>query len=75
MGFGLGDILQTLQQGVQAMNNLTSKIGTIFPQVTGTSATPPSVAGSLTFSSSQPAMFVLTTTSSGFTGKSPIYPQ
>lgn len=75
MAFGLGDILQTLQQGVQAINNLRSTISTVFPQITATSTAAPATAGTVTFSSSQASYFMLVTTSSGFTGKVPIYPQ
>ena len=75
MGFGLGDILQSLQQGVTAMNALTATIKTIFPQVTGSSSSAPATAGTVTFTSSEAVMFQLVTTSSGFTGKVPIYPQ
>ena len=74
-GFGIGDLLQSLQQGVQALNNLATKVTSIFPQVTGTSTTAPGSAGTITFTSSEAAYFILTTTSSGFTGKVPIYPQ
>lgn len=75
MAFGLGDILQSLQQGVQAIQTLNTTIKAVFPQITGTSTSAPATAGSLTFSSSQPAFFQLVTTSSGFTGKIPVYPQ
>lgn len=74
-GFGLGDILQTLQQGVQAVNNLTIKISTVFPQITSTSTSAPAALGAVTFTSSEASFFMLVTTSSGFTGKVPIYPQ
>jgi hypothetical protein len=75
MAFGLGDILQTLQQGVQAMNNMRTAITTVFPQITATSTSAPAAAGTVTFTSSQASYFMLVTTSSGFTGKVPIYPQ
>ena len=75
MAFGLGDLLQTMQQGVQAVNNLTSTIKTVFPQITGTSTAAPSTTGSITFTSSEASLFILVTTSSGFTGKVPVYPQ
>ena len=75
MAFGLGDILQTLQMGVQAVNNLRTTISTVFPQITATSTSAPATAGTVTFSSSQASYFMLVTTSSGFTGKVPIYPQ
>ena len=75
MGFGFGDILQTLQQGVQAMNLLNTTIGSIFPQVTGSSSRAPATTGSITFTSSEASGFILVTTSSGFTAKVPYYPQ
>lgn len=75
MAFGLGDILQTLQQGVQAVNNLRVTVASVFPQITATSTSAPATAGAVTFSSSQASYFMLVTTSSGFTGKVPIYPQ
>lgn len=75
MAFGLGDILQSLQQGVQAVNNLRSTISTVFPQITSTSTSAPATAGTVTYTSSQASFFMLVTTSSGFTGKVPIYPQ
>jgi hypothetical protein len=75
MTMGLGSILTSLQQGVQAIQTLTTTISTIFPQVTGTSSKAPSTAGTITFTSSEAAMFTLVTTSSGFTGKVPVYPQ
>ena len=75
MAFGLGDLLQTMQQGVQAINNLRTTISSVFPQVTSTSTSAPATAGTVTFTSSQASYFMLVTTSSGFTGKVPIYPQ
>lgn len=75
MAFGLGDILQTLQQGVQAINNLRTTVSTVFPQITSTSTSAPATVGTVTFTSSEASFFMLVTTSSGFTGKVPIYPQ
>jgi hypothetical protein len=75
MAFGTGDLLQTLQQGVQGINNLRASIITIFPQLTGTSTTAPSSAAAITFTSSEAAGFFLVTTSSGYTAKVPFYPQ
>jgi hypothetical protein len=71
MAFGLSDILTTLQQGVQALNNLTIQIKTTFPQVgaLSTSAT----TGSISYNSSQPAAFLSVTTSSGATYKVPLF--
>lgn len=73
MAFGTGDLLQSLQQGVQAINNLRMTISTVFPQLTGTSTTAPSSAGSITFTSSEATGFFLVTTSSGFSAKVPFY--
>lgn len=75
MAFGLGDILQTLQQGVQAINNLTTTIATVFPQVTSASTAGPSAAGTVTFSSSLATGFMLVELSSGTTVKVPFYTQ
>lgn len=75
MAFGIGDLLQTMQQGVQAINNLRTTIASIFPQITATSTSAPATTGTITFTSSQAELFVLVTTSSGYTGKVPIYPQ
>lgn len=75
MGFGPGDILQTLQQGVQAINNLASQIRTTFPQATTSSTSAPATAGSITFTSSQATGFLLVALSSGVTVKMPYYPQ
>ena len=75
MATGIDTILQTLQQGVQGINNLTSKIASIFPQVTGSSTSAPATTGTITFTSSEATGFFLVTTSSGFTAKVPFYPQ
>jgi len=75
MASGIGDLLQSINNGVTALNNLRTTISTIFPQVTGSSTKAPSTTGTITFTSSEALMFQLVTTSSGFTGKIPIYPQ
>lgn len=75
MAFGIGDILQTLQQGVLGINALTAKIGQVFPQATTASTTAPASAGSITFTSSLATGFLLVTLSSGPTVKIPFYPQ
>ncbi len=75
MPFGLGDILQTLQQGVQAMNNMTAQIKATFPQATTSSTSAPATLGAVTFTSSQATGFLLVTLSSGVTVKMPYYPQ
>lgn len=75
MGFGTGDLLQTMQQGVQAINNLATQIKGVFPQLVASSTSAPATLGTVTFTSSEASFFMLVTTSSGFTGKVPIYPQ
>jgi hypothetical protein len=75
MSFGLGDVLQTLQQGVQAINNLATQIRTTFPQVTASSTSAPATLGTITFTSSEALGFQLVTLSSGVTVKMPYYPQ
>lgn len=75
MGFGFGDVLQTLQQGVQAINNLTQQIKSTFPQATTSSTSAPSTTGTITFTSSEATGFLLVALSSGATVKFPYYPQ
>lgn len=75
MAFGLGDILQTLQQGVTAMRDLTKQISTTFPQATTSSTAAPATVGAITFTSSEATGFLLVTLSSGVTVKMPYYPQ
>ena len=75
MAFGLGDLLQTMQQGVQAINNLATQIGVIFPSVTATSSASPSAAGTISYSSSLATGFMLIELSSGVTVKVPFYTQ
>lgn len=71
MAFGLGDILQTMQQGVQAINALTVQIKNTFPQVSATSTSV--TTGTIAFTSSTAALFLSVTTSSGGTYKVPLY--
>lgn len=71
MAFGIGDLLQTMQQGVQAINNLTIQIRNTFPNISALSTS--ATAGAITFSSSQPSQFGTVTTSSGGTYKVPLY--
>jgi hypothetical protein len=75
MAFGLGDLLQTMQQGVTAINNLTTTIKAVFPQVTTASTAAPATLGTVTFTSSEATGFLLVTLSSGPTVKMPFYPQ
>jgi hypothetical protein len=75
MAVGLGDLLQTMQQGVQAINNLATQIGVVFPSVTAASTSGPSVAGTISYSSSLATGFMLVELSSGTTVKVPYYDQ
>jgi len=75
MALSINDILTSLQQGVQAINNLNITIKAIFPQISGNSTSAPSAAGSITYTSSQAAGFTLVTLSSGATVKVPYYNQ
>ena len=71
MAFGIGDLLQSLQQGVQAINNLTIQIKNTFPSVSALSTS--ATTGAITFSSSQPSQFLTVVTSSGGTYKVPLF--
>ena len=71
----LSEIFTVLQSGVQAMNRLTTAIGSAFPGSTTTSTAVPSAAGGVTFSSSQPTGFMLVSLSSSETVKIPYYTQ
>lgn len=75
MAFGIGDLLQTMQQGVQAINNLATQIGLVFPGVTAASTAGPSAAGTISYSSSLATGFMLIELSSGTTVKVPFYTQ
>jgi hypothetical protein len=67
----LDTVIATLQNGVTAMNNLISIINTTFPHTTASSSF--ATAGTITFTSSQAAGFMVVTTSSGGTVKVPFY--
>lgn len=71
MATSLTDILVSLQQGVRAINGLTTAITATFPQAgaLSTSAT----TGAATLTSSQPAAFLTVVTSSGGTYKVPLF--
>lgn len=69
MAIGLSDILSALQNGVNAVNNLNTRLQDTFLQQgtvvsTGSSATV-SANSTITFTSSQAAGFLTVTTSSG----------
>ena len=69
----LTDILSAIQNGVTGINNLNKTLGTVFPGATAVSTTAPSSVGAITFSSSLTKGYITVTTSSGFTGKIPLY--
>lgn len=71
MPLSLADILTSLQQGVQAINNLTIQIRTTFPQSGAISFT--ATTGGLVSNSSNPAAFLTIITSSGATYKVPLF--
>lgn len=60
----LGDILAAMQNGVTAVNNLTTALNNVFPQSTALSTTA-ATAGTISFTSSQATVFLTVTTSSG----------
>ena len=72
MAASLSDILSALQNGVRAINGLSTQLAQIFPQVTAYS-TAAAVAGTITFTSSQATGFILVETSSGAVLKIPGY--
>lgn len=71
MASSLTDLLQTMQQGVQAINNLAIVIQNTFPQAGALSTS--AIAGTITFTSSQAAAFLTVETSSGGIYKVPLY--
>lgn len=71
MAFGQGDLLQSLQQAVVAINALTAQVKATFPQMSALSTS--ATAGAITFASSQPSQFLTVVTSSGGTYKTPLY--
>ncbi len=71
MATGLSDILGSLQQAVQAINNLATQIKTTFPQASAVSTS--ATTGTATLTSSQPAGFLTVITSSGATFKVALY--
>ena len=74
MASGLSDILLTLNNGVQALNNVRVALTSFFPQATAVSTAARGSLGTITFTSSQATGFLAVTTSSGFTGYVALYP-
>lgn len=67
------DLLSALLNGVSAINNLATKLGTTFLQAS-TVSTAAISAGTVVFSSSLSAASLLVTTSSGATYRLALYP-
>lgn len=68
---GMDSILDTLQQAVSAIRDMTTQIKTTFPQVSALSTS--ATVGTVSFNSSQPSQFLTVITSSGGTYKTPLY--
>lgn len=66
----LSSILSTLQNGVRALYDISTKISTIFPQVSGTSTT--ATGGAIT-PPAQVAGYVTVTLPNGTSAKIPYY--
>jgi hypothetical protein len=75
MAASLDTIMAVMQNGVQALRDLATIVGQVFPNTTASSSSAPATAGAVTFNSSQAAGFMLVTTSSGFSAKVPFYNQ
>ena len=65
-------MLAAIQNAVNAINNLNTTMGKVFPQATSLSTTA-ATAGTITFTSSEAASFLSVTTSSGGIYKIPLY--
>jgi hypothetical protein len=68
----LSDILASLQNGVTGINNLAATLARVIPGATALSSAVPPV-GTITFTSSQATGFISVVTSSGYSGKIPVY--
>jgi hypothetical protein len=74
MAMSIQDILSALQNGVQAVNNLGTKLENTFLQQGVVVSSAIATAGStVTFTSSQAAGFIAVTTSSGAAYYLPVY--
>ena len=69
------DVFTALQNGVTGINNLAQIISKIFPQTTASSTSAPATVGTITFTSSEAALFMLVQSSSGATYKIALYNQ
>jgi hypothetical protein len=73
MATSLDLILTALQNGVSGINNLAQTMNSIFPHTTASSTSV--TAGTITFTSSEAAGFLIVQTSSGATVKIAYYNQ
>jgi hypothetical protein len=71
MSVSLTEIMTTLQNGVQAIRELTTQISATFPQATALSTS--ATTGVISFSSSQPETFLTVISASGATFKVALY--
>lgn len=74
MPSSLSDVIATLQNGVQALNNLRVQLSTTFPQATSVSTAVRGTDGTITFNSSLATSFLAVTTSSGAVAYVALYP-
>lgn len=72
MAISLSELMSVMQNGVQAINNLTTQISVTFPQASAVSTTSPST-GTIAFQSSRADGFLTVITSSGATFLVPLY--
>lgn len=75
MAGAIQDLYSAMISGAQAISKLTTTISSVFPGVTASSTLAPSTNGSIAFSSSLAAGFILVQTSSGATVKVAWYNQ
>jgi len=74
MGASLTDLLSAMQNGVTAIQGLSTKLGTTFLQSgTVVSSAVATTGSTITFTSSQAAGFIAVTTSSGAAYYLPVY--
>lgn len=71
MPLSVSEILSALQNGVEAINNLSATFSSFFPQATSLSTSV--TVGAITYNSSQATAFLIVTTSTGGTYKVPLY--
>lgn len=70
----LSDILSALQNGVTALNGLSTQVNTTFPQISEFSTAARGSLGGVTLDASQAIGFMPVTTSSGYVGYVALYP-